>query len=78
MADQFINDLSAVASRASALAHDICPPPPFSRDAGSLPIEIEVCGFDERVTVAAPADPGSVRGAVEKTLRRLGLPIVKR
>jgi hypothetical protein len=77
-AQQFVADMSAVASRASALAHDVCPPPPFSRDASTLPIEIEVRGFDERVTVAAPAGPGSVRGAVEKTLRRLGLPIVKR
>jgi hypothetical protein len=76
---QFAADMSAVAARASALAQDVrtCPPPPFSDDAGSMLIEVEVRGLDERVTVPAPADPGSVRGAVEKALRRFGLPAVE-
>ena len=38
-----------------------------------LAIEVGVSGSDERVTVASPASPGAVRGAVEKTLRGLGL-----
>jgi hypothetical protein len=74
-AQQFVAEMSAVASRASALAHDVLAttPLPPGDAARHLPIEIEVSGLDARVTVAGPARPGAVRGAVEKALRDLGL-----
>lgn len=40
----------------------------------SLPIQVEISGWDEGVSVvAADAGPGAVRGAVEAALRRSGM-----
>jgi hypothetical protein len=72
-AERFVDDVSAVASRASALAHEVVTGPSFSTDAGLLPIEVEVSGVTGSVMVAAHARPGAVRGAVEKALRDFGL-----
>ena len=43
-----------------------------------LPIQVEVSGWDERVSVvSADAGPGAVRGAVEAALRKLGMTATK-
>ena len=58
-----------VARTASTVAAHVC----SILDEGYLEIEVEVPGWTEGVTVASPARPGAVRGAVEKVLRDLGL-----
>jgi hypothetical protein len=72
VARQFVAEITEVAAKASALAHDVlaC----TILDEGlHFEIEIEVPGWTERVAVPSPAQPGAVRGAVEKMLRDLGL-----
>ena len=63
---------SDVAARASALADEI-----FGSDlldqVPYLEIAVEAPGWTKSVAVEAPARPGAVRAAVEKTLRELGL-----
>ena len=72
VAHRVVTELHQVAANASHLAHGIlgC----SVLDEGMhFEIEIEVPGGTERVSVPAPARPGSVRRAVAKVLRSYGL-----
>ena len=75
MAQRVVAEITEVAAKASAPAHDVlaC----SILDEGLyFEIEVEIPGWTERVAVPSPAQPGAVRGAVEKVLRDLGLTAV--